>query len=364
MNSPAITVLMTVYNGGEYLRPAIESVLRQSFKDFELLVIDDCSSDGSAAIVQSFSDKRIVLHRNSANKGQTKSLNAGLRMARGEFIARMDADDFAYEGWLQEQLASLRSRGKECAACSCRAVVVDAAGKAHKILNTPRNFEEIAVTSLWASPLNHVGVLMRRQAVLDQGGYDESFRIAADYDLWSKLLRNGFALAVTPKALIAIRSHARSVTAQALGKDDIAEVSRIMAENIGHWTGMQLAEGARQSLWRLIYDVESMDAGQMASAYDVFCQVRSAFLDRNHFPRAHKIFAKRARTIFMKKIFDCIDRRDIPELREAARLYTDRHGCANVFFLIRVFSHVPYVLLCLPAVYLKYRKWATCRRAG
>ena len=363
---PGVTVLMTVYNGRAYLKTAIERVLAQSFRDFEFLIIDDCSSDDSVDIIRSFSDERIVLYRNKANIGQTKSLNIGLRMARGEFIARMDADDFAYEEWLQEQLSNIRSRGKEYVLCSSRAMIVDTENKVHKILNTPGSFEQIVVTSLWASPVNHVGVLMRRQAVLDQGGYDEDFRIAADYALWSKLLRNGFILAVTPRPLVAIRSHARSVTAMAAGKGDIAEVSRIMGENIAHWTGVQLGEEARQLLWRLIYNVESLDTQHMASGYDVFCQVRRGFLARDHFPGAgaDKVFMKQARTTFMKKVFDCIDRRDIPELRDVARLYTDRHGLANLFVLIQAFSYVPYVLLCLPVLYLRYRKWTTCRRAG
>lgn len=363
---PSVTVLMTVYNGRAYLKTAIKSVLDQSFRDFEFLIIDDCSSDDSVDTIQSFSDERIVLHRNKINIGQTKSLNIGLRMARGEFIARMDADDFAYKTWLQEQLFNICSLGKECVLCSSQAVIVDTENEVHKILNTPENFKEIVIKSLWASPVNHVGVLMRRQAILDQGGYDDNFRIAADYALWSKFLRNGFILAVTPRPLVAIRNHTESVTVMAAGKADIAEVSRIMGENITHWSGVQLGEDQQQLLWRLIYNSKSLTIEQMALIYDIFCQVSRDFIVRNHFPAsdARRIFMNQATKIFMKKIFDCINRRDILGLRDVAHLYMGRHGSRNLFVVIWVLSYMPYVLFGLPAFYLKFRKMITYRRMG
>ena len=92
---PQIIVLMPVYNGGRYLRESIASILAQSFKDFELLIIDDGSTDDSVSIVKSFSDPRIRLVLNEHNIGVARTLNKGLELARGEFIARMDADDIS-----------------------------------------------------------------------------------------------------------------------------------------------------------------------------------------------------------------------------------------------------------------------------
>lgn len=82
--NPTITVLMTVYNGGNYLSASIQSILNQAFRDFELLIVDDASTDDSLKIIQSYGDPRIVIHSNAVNLGQTKSLNVGLRLARGK----------------------------------------------------------------------------------------------------------------------------------------------------------------------------------------------------------------------------------------------------------------------------------------
>ena len=112
MAQPLITVLMTVYNGAAYLRQSVESVLGQTFKDFEFLIIDDHSRDDSLAIARSYKDSRIVVHSNPENKGQVKSLNAGLGLARGDYIARLDADDLAFPRWLEKQFLNLGVLGK------------------------------------------------------------------------------------------------------------------------------------------------------------------------------------------------------------------------------------------------------------
>src|SRR3972149_6665359 len=99
-----VTVLMAVYNGLPYLRQAIESVLTQSFTSFELLVVDDASSDGSVACVRSFNDPRVRLVCNERNLRQTASLNRGLELARGEYIARLDQDDLCAPDRLEKQV--------------------------------------------------------------------------------------------------------------------------------------------------------------------------------------------------------------------------------------------------------------------
>src|SRR3990170_4187453 len=99
---PLVTVLMAVYNGGRYLKSSIESVLNQTFRDFEFLIINDCSTDDSVKMIESFNDERIIIHHNENNIGQTKSLNVGLKLARGKYIARMDADDMAFPTWVEE----------------------------------------------------------------------------------------------------------------------------------------------------------------------------------------------------------------------------------------------------------------------
>src|SRR3989338_9643168 len=101
---PRVTVLMTIYNGEKYLRECMDSVLNQTFKDFEFLIIDDCSTDSSRDIIKSYRDGRICLIENGRNIGQVRSLNIGLDHAGGEYIARMDQDDVAMRNKLERQL--------------------------------------------------------------------------------------------------------------------------------------------------------------------------------------------------------------------------------------------------------------------
>lgn len=118
MSSPTITVLMPVYNAEKYLHWCITSLLNQTFTDFELLVIDDGCTDGSCAVIQGFDDPRIRLVHNDGNMGLVKTLSRGLELARGEFIARMDADDFSLPSRLEKQLALMREN-PSMGICGC-----------------------------------------------------------------------------------------------------------------------------------------------------------------------------------------------------------------------------------------------------
>jgi len=121
---PHITVLMALYNGGEYLHRSIKSILDQTYKNFELLIVNDCSTDDSVKVIESFNDPRVRIHHNQENIGQTKSLNVGLNLAQGEWIARMDADDFALNHWLAKQMSFVRNH-PDYAVVSVDAIVID-----------------------------------------------------------------------------------------------------------------------------------------------------------------------------------------------------------------------------------------------
>src|SRR3989344_927550 len=103
MNKPSVSVLMSTYNGAVYLRQAINSILNQTFTDFEFIIVDDNSTDNSGEILRSYNDPRIRIIQNNKNIGLTKSLNKGLKEAQGKYIARMDADDVSLLDRLKEQ---------------------------------------------------------------------------------------------------------------------------------------------------------------------------------------------------------------------------------------------------------------------
>jgi len=261
MSNPLITVLMTVYNGGDYLPLTVKSVLSQTCKDFEFLIIEDKGTDGSLKLLQSLKDPRVRLVANPQNIGQTKSLNLGLELARGEYIARMDADDLALPDWL-ESLLGVIVKDTHQAVVSPRARAIDSSGKFSRILNSPRTAEDILLKSLFASPINHVGSLMRRSTILEFKGYDESFKIAADYDLWSRLLRGGYQLEAYPKALVSVRFHEHSATMLEIGNKVIPEMTRIMRANISHWKKLDLDENSCILLWRLMFTPEALSQTQ------------------------------------------------------------------------------------------------------
>ena len=211
-NIPTISVVMSVYNGEQYLEDAINSMLCQTATDFEFIVIDDGSTDGTANLLQQFraGDDRIQVV-NHQNVGLTASLNIGVRQARGEFIARMDSDDRSDPRRLEAQLAYLRSHS-DCVALGSSLRLIDPDGDSLGDSQPPIHHGEI-VESLYRGigSLPHPSVLMRRKAFERVGGYRESFRYAQDLDLWLRLAEIG-QLANLTEPLLHYRLHLNSIT--------------------------------------------------------------------------------------------------------------------------------------------------------
>lgn len=201
MKDPTVTILMTVYNGGKYLEPTLKSVLSQTHKDFEFLIINDCSRDNSAEIIRGMNDSRIVLHNNEMNLGQSKSLNVGLKMAKGDYIARMDADDLAFPNWIERQVAFIRDN-PEYAVVSTSALVIDENNRIRKSFRSPVLWEDIILRALINSPINHVGAFINKEAALKYGGYNDQFRVAADYNLWAEFLIRDQKITRTSSVLV------------------------------------------------------------------------------------------------------------------------------------------------------------------
>ncbi|MGD8762769.1 MAG: glycosyltransferase [Desulfobacteraceae bacterium] len=188
---PKITVLMSVYNGSRYLRQAIESILCQTWSDFEYLIINDGSTDNSRDIVLSFDDPRIRLVDNPSNIGLTKSLNRGLQLAQAEYIARQDADDISYPERLERQVQFL-DEYPDVALLGTRARAIDEKGKSQKenLLRTPIGLLAIRWYLMFQNAFIHSAVIFRRSIIWEKlGGYDESFVRAQDYELWSRIAR-------------------------------------------------------------------------------------------------------------------------------------------------------------------------------
>ncbi|UFS72706.1 glycosyltransferase family 2 protein [Geomonas sp. RF6] len=205
---PRVTVLLPVYNSQAHLREAIDSILRQTYADFELLVINDGSSDGSVAIVESFDDPRIRLVHNEKNSGLIFTLNKGLELARGDFVARMDADDVSLPERLAKQVAFLE-RNPSVGICG---TWFRKFGGQEKTLRWSTDPDSIRCGLLFDSMMGHPTVLLRRQLFLDHAlYYDAAFKNAEDFDLWERASRH-CDLANLPEVLLQYRVHPGQIT--------------------------------------------------------------------------------------------------------------------------------------------------------
>jgi glycosyltransferase involved in cell wall biosynthesis len=208
-----VSVVMAVRDAARYLGEAIESVLAQSFGDFEFLIFDDGSRDGSPEIAQGYAkrDPRIALYRGSTS-GQTFWLREGVSRARGEWIARMDADDLSHPERFAKQVAYLREH-PECVALGAKVRVIDPDRRPIRDHEVPLEHEEIErALLLGAGPLPHAVTMLRRQAVLAVGNYRPRYQRAQDVDLFLRLAEVG-RLANLPEALLEWRRHPEAVGA-------------------------------------------------------------------------------------------------------------------------------------------------------
>lgn len=209
--SPRVTVLLAVYNGGNYLREAVESVLAQTYRDFELLVVDDGSTDGSIEALPP--DPRIRLVRNDDNVGQIPSLNRGLEEARGEYVARLDHDDVCLPRRLERQVELLDS-SPEVALAATWADIVETNGRlwahARPVIDSFPEFAAMIVSGQVA--LVHPSLMFRRSTVVELGGFDERLSASEDQDLYRRLVLGNQDARVIRETLLRYRRHEQQMT--------------------------------------------------------------------------------------------------------------------------------------------------------
>lgn len=186
---PKITVLMSVYNGEKYLHEAIDSILNQSYSDFEFIIVNDGSSDNTAEILNEYSDPRIKRINNQQNIGLVRSLNRAIETAKGELIARMDADDISTPDRFDKQVAYLDAEPKVSVLGTCMKHI-DAEGNNLGILNAPINHNLIKWKMLFETSMFHATVMMRKKDLKKAGNYNADFQYIEDFELWSRMIDN------------------------------------------------------------------------------------------------------------------------------------------------------------------------------
>lgn len=213
-STPPVTVLMAVHNGEAFVDRAISSILSQTFADFEFLIVDDGSSDGTAARIAAYRDPRIRIITHATNVGLTKSLNHGLSLARGALIARQDADDVSHRTRLHAQVSFLDAH-PDVAVVGTQARIVDAKDRPLNVPAWPKSTSSEAIRwqLLFDSPFFHTSVMFRTRLVRDLlNGYDERFRTSQDFELWSRVAAARHEMANLADVLVDFRVHPASAS--------------------------------------------------------------------------------------------------------------------------------------------------------
>jgi glycosyltransferase involved in cell wall biosynthesis len=226
---PAVSVLMGVHNGAPWVARAVGSVLGQTLADLELIVVDDGSTDATPALLAAVPDPRLVVER-VPRGGLTRALNRALGRARGPLVARLDADDWALPVRLERQRAYLEAH-PEVGLLGTGARVVDEFDRDVGLIRPPEEDRAIRRALIRRNPFVHSSVMLRRALVSRAGGYDDSFEVAQDYDLWLRL--SGLTrMANLAEPLVIRRLVAGRVTA---ARDD----ARLRAEARARWRAVR-----------------------------------------------------------------------------------------------------------------------------
>jgi hypothetical protein len=216
MKSIPVSVVMSVFNGQAFLVEAVESILGQTFRDFEFVIVDDGSTDGTAEILDRFArqDERIRILRH-ANKGRAESLNAGIGLANGKYIARMDADDIALRIRLEEQIRFMEEHPDVGLLGGAFELISDNGTRLMKTVSFPTEDLDIKSALLVDNPICHPTVVMRKAVFEPSGGYRKALVDADDYDLWLRISEKS-RLANVGTCVLQYRIHPDQVSIKAM----------------------------------------------------------------------------------------------------------------------------------------------------
>ncbi len=237
---PKISVILAVANGMPYLKGAVESILNQTYKNIELIIINDGSVDKTGKYLKGLKDKRVKVIANEKNLGLAASLNLGLKNATGQFIARMDSDDISSRFRLEKQLAFLVKNPK-IDLCGSWASIIDENGKRIGTKKTPATHSQIIKSLDWCSPIIHPTFFAKREFYKKLGGYKEAFDFAEEYELLIRGKKNSIYANIAQTLLsFRIQKFRRSYTS--ISKISEADF-RVKIENIKLY-GMTLSRAA------------------------------------------------------------------------------------------------------------------------
>jgi len=214
---PLVSIILPAYNCEKYIAASVESILAQVYDNFELIVVNDGSTDNTAAVLSSISDQRLRILNNDGNKGLIYSLNRAIDESKGEFIARMDADDIAVNDRIEKQVHWLLHHPATSAVATCIRIIDEYGNEKGDWALDRKTFTASAIKKVMPREncLAHP-TMMVRGSVLKMYKYSAQQKNIEDYDLWLRMLGDGLVIDKIPQALLYYREHASSVTSKYL----------------------------------------------------------------------------------------------------------------------------------------------------
>ena len=245
MLEPKISVVMPAYNAEKYIAETIDSILSQTFSDFEFIIINDASTDSTQEIIESYKDQRIQLINNEQNQGVAKSLNIGLAAATGKYIARMDADDISLPQRFQIQFDFMEQH-PDIDICGSW---METFGSKKEIIKVPLSHEDIRDNTFFSCAIMHPSIVFKHSLNLR---YSSEFPRAEDYDLWCKKI-NKWKFANIPEVLMLYRIHENQI-GEAHRSEQDNNANDIQIRNIKD-IGINLGEREKQIYLEIIRGV-------------------------------------------------------------------------------------------------------------
>src|SRR3989344_285670 len=219
MSTPLVSVIMPVYNSESFVKKSVSSVLNKTYRKFELIIVNDASTDKSLAIVKSFQDPRVKIINNVKQVGVAAALNRGLHFAKGRLIARMDADDIALRNRFSVKVKFLR-KYPDVVLIGTWVTIINEQGRKIKIKKLPEDSQKIKSHILRYNPFIHSTIMLRKSVLDSVGSYSERYNGAEDYDLFLKVVST-YKTANINKPLLQYRISKSAVTFKQLKKVEL-----------------------------------------------------------------------------------------------------------------------------------------------
>lgn len=259
---PKISVILSTYNDSKYIYEAIESILNQSFRDFEMIIIDDASNDDTVRIIENFCDDRIRLYINKKNQGLTKNLNKALHLAKGEYIARMDGDDISHVERLKKQVEYLDKHLDVYLV----GTAVHSFGATDLVWKLPDDSDELKIRMLLRPVFAHPSFMFRKSLVNEGYEYDESFVTAQDYDFATRVAEK-YKIGRVESVLLEYRVHEKQISKVKNG-NQLINADRVR-KNLYDKLGVTLTEAQRDFLSKWISETKLPSTKDYKTAYGI-----------------------------------------------------------------------------------------------